>query len=51
MTHYTALNLSKLNVLDDFLITKIAIAYKDPDTGEEIPSYPDDLDLLDRSEA
>ncbi|RDA93119.1 hypothetical protein CP533_4085 [Ophiocordyceps camponoti-saundersi (nom. inval.)] len=50
INHYTALNLTKLDVLDDFPTIKIAIAYKDPDTGEEIPSYPADLDLLDRSE-
>ncbi|RDA89225.1 hypothetical protein CP532_0554 [Ophiocordyceps camponoti-leonardi (nom. inval.)] len=50
INHYTALNLTKLDVLDDFPTIKIAIAYKDPDTGEQIPSYPADLDLLDRSE-
>jgi len=26
------------------------IAYKDPQTGEEIPSFPADLDLLARAE-
>ncbi|PFH60502.1 hypothetical protein XA68_10851 [Ophiocordyceps unilateralis] len=50
INHYTALNLTKLDVLDTFPTIKIAIAYKNPDTGEEIPSYPADLDLLDRSE-
>ncbi|RYP26680.1 hypothetical protein DL768_011608 [Monosporascus sp. mg162] len=41
---------STLDVLDTFPTLKIAIAYKDPATGEEIPSYPADLDLLDRAE-
>lgn len=50
INHYTALNLTKLDVLDTFPAIKIAIAYKDPVTGEEIPSYPADLDLLDRAE-
>ncbi|RYP39579.1 hypothetical protein DL767_002127 [Monosporascus sp. MG133] len=50
INHYTALNLTKLDVLDTFPTLKIAIAYKDPATGEEIPSYPADLDLLDRAE-
>ncbi|KAF7561851.1 hypothetical protein G7046_g2275 [Stylonectria norvegica] len=47
---YTALNLTKLDVLDTFETIKIAIAYKDPETGEELPSYPADLDALDRAE-
>ncbi|RYP77974.1 hypothetical protein DL771_000833 [Monosporascus sp. 5C6A] len=50
INHYTALNLTKLDVLDTFPTLKIAIAYKDPVTGEEIPSYPADLDLLNRAE-
>ncbi|RYP62991.1 hypothetical protein DL769_007096 [Monosporascus sp. CRB-8-3] len=50
INHYTALNLTKLDVLDIFPTLKIAIAYKDPATGEEIPSYPADLNLLDRAE-
>jgi adenylosuccinate synthase len=29
---------------------QIAIAYKDPATGQEIPSFPADLSLLERAE-
>ena len=29
---------------------QIAVAYKNPDTGEEIPSFPADLALLERAE-
>ncbi|KAL7817981.1 Adenylosuccinate synthetase [Trichoderma longibrachiatum ATCC 18648] len=50
VNHYTALNLTKLDVLDTFRTIKIAIAYKDPETGEEIESYPASLDILDRAE-
>ncbi|RCI07909.1 hypothetical protein L249_5785 [Ophiocordyceps polyrhachis-furcata BCC 54312] len=49
INHYTALNLTKLDVLDDFPTIKIAIAYKDPDTGEASQRHTG-LDLLDRSE-
>lgn len=47
---YDSLNLSKLDVLDTFETLKIAIAYKDPRTGEELPSFPADLTLLERVE-
>ena len=47
---YTSLQLSKLDVLDSFDTLKIAIAYKDPETGEEIPSFPADISLLERVE-
>ncbi|EGR50168.1 uncharacterized protein TRIREDRAFT_58651, partial [Trichoderma reesei QM6a] len=50
VNHYTALNLTKLDVLDTFRTIKIAIAYKDPETGEELESYPASLDILDRAE-
>ncbi|KFA60003.1 hypothetical protein S40285_08553, partial [Stachybotrys chlorohalonatus IBT 40285] len=45
---YTALNLTKLDVLDDFETIKVAVAYKID--GEELMSYPADLGLLDQAE-
>lgn len=50
VNHYTALNLTKLDVLDTFPTIKIAIAYIDPETGEKLDSYPASLDVLDRAE-
>ncbi|UKZ92120.1 uncharacterized protein TrAFT101_007088 [Trichoderma asperellum] len=50
VNHYTALNLTKLDVLDTFPTIKIAIAYIDPVTGEKLDSYPASLDVLDRAE-
>jgi adenylosuccinate synthase len=47
---YDSLNLSKLDVLDTFDNIKIAIAYKDPKTGEELPSFPADPSLLEHLE-
>ncbi|KAL2757893.1 hypothetical protein ACRALDRAFT_2040225 [Sodiomyces alcalophilus JCM 7366] len=46
INHYTALNLTKLDILDTFPTIKVAVAYKDPETGEEIPSFPANLDQL-----
>ncbi|KAH7162398.1 Adenylosuccinate synthetase [Dactylonectria estremocensis] len=48
INYYTALNLTKLDVLDTFETIKIAIAYKVD--GEELSSYPADLELLERAE-
>ncbi len=48
INHYTALNLTKLDVLDTFETIKIAIAYVHPETGKELPSFPADLDLLSK---
>ncbi|KAH8651097.1 Adenylosuccinate synthetase [Xylariales sp. PMI_506] len=48
INYYTALNLTKLDVLDTFETIKIAIAYKLD--GEELDYYPADLDILDRAE-
>ncbi|CEI67462.1 unnamed protein product [Fusarium venenatum] len=50
INYYTALNLTKLDVLDTFETIKIAVAYKDPESGEELASYPADLDALDRAQ-
>lgn len=47
---YDSLNLSKLDVLDTFDKIKIAVAYKDPQTGEKMQSFPADPTLLDRVE-
>ncbi|KAF2674496.1 Adenylosuccinate synthetase [Microthyrium microscopicum] len=52
VNHYTALNITKLDVLDTFSTIKIAVGYNDPQTGKEIPSlFPADLGLLGRAEA
>jgi hypothetical protein len=42
----TSLNITKLDVLDTFPTIKVAVAYLDPVTGEELASFPADLDLL-----
>jgi adenylosuccinate synthase len=48
INYYDSLNLTKLDVLDTFETIKIAIAYKVD--GEELDSYPADLDILGRAE-
>ncbi|KAL4723229.1 Adenylosuccinate synthase [Fusarium chlamydosporum] len=48
INYYSALNLTKLDVLDTFETIKIAIAYKVD--GQELDHYPADLDLLERAE-
>lgn len=50
INHYTALNLTKLDVLDSFQTIKIATGYKDPQTGQELASFPASLDQLARVE-
>ncbi|KAH7137386.1 Adenylosuccinate synthetase [Dactylonectria estremocensis] len=50
INYYTSLNLTKLDVLDSFETIKVAIAYRDPETGKEITSYPADQKVLDRLE-
>lgn len=50
INHYTSLNLTKLDVLDTFPTLKVAVAYKDPATGEELDFFPADLSLLERCE-
>ncbi|KAH9885180.1 adenylosuccinate synthetase [Xylariomycetidae sp. FL2044] len=47
---YDCLQLSKLDVLGSFDKIKIGIAYKDPETGEELPSFPADASVLERVE-
>jgi adenylosuccinate synthase len=48
INYYTSLNLTKLDVLDTFETIKIAIAYKVD--GQELESYPADLEILERAE-
>ncbi|RFU79166.1 adenylosuccinate synthetase [Trichoderma arundinaceum] len=48
INYYDSLNLTKLDVLDTFETIKIAIAYTID--GEELDSYPADLDILNRAE-
>ena len=48
VNHYTALNLTKLDVLDTFPEIKIATAYQVD--GQIIDSFPADLELLARAE-
>jgi adenylosuccinate synthase len=71
INHYTALNLTKLDVLDGFekikvchrqvmtsfkkwtdtdTASQVAVAYKDPASGQEIEFFPADLGLLERCE-
>jgi adenylosuccinate synthase len=44
---YTQLNLTKLDVLDSFAEIKVAVAYRNRRTGEDIPSFPADLSVLE----
>ncbi|KAJ9142924.1 Adenylosuccinate synthetase [Pleurostoma richardsiae] len=48
VNHYTALNLTKLDVLDTFPVIKVAVAYKNPETGEELDHFPADLSFLEK---
>ncbi|KAI0130295.1 Adenylosuccinate synthetase [Xylariales sp. AK1849] len=50
INHYTSLNLTKLDVLDDFETIKVAIKYKGPDGQELDQMYPADLGLLEQCE-
>ncbi|KAL2170542.1 hypothetical protein VTG60DRAFT_4650 [Thermothelomyces hinnuleus] len=50
VNYYTSWNLTKLDVLDTFPTIKVAVAYKDPDTGEELGYFPADLGYLERCE-
>ncbi|RKF77241.1 Adenylosuccinate synthetase [Golovinomyces cichoracearum] len=43
---YTALNLTKLDILDDFPEVKIAMSYRRPGHTEIIEGFPADLDIL-----
>lgn len=45
VNHYTALNLTKLDVLDTFSTIQVAVAYIGPD-GEKLTTFPADLNIL-----
>ncbi|KAL9002216.1 MAG: hypothetical protein Q9188_004850, partial [Gyalolechia gomerana] len=47
VNHYTALNLTKLDILDSFPTIKVGTAYKDTLTGDILDSFPADLDVLE----
>jgi len=48
INHYEQLNLTKLDVLDSFETIRVAVAYTDPSTGEQLDYFPADLTTLDR---
>ena len=48
VNHYTSLNLTKLDILDDFDSIKVATAYKVD--GQILDSFPADLQRLSRVE-
>ncbi|KAL1989640.1 hypothetical protein VTN49DRAFT_6837 [Thermomyces lanuginosus] len=50
INHYTALNLTKLDVLDDFDEIKVAVAYKLPDGTRVEDSMPADARVLEKVE-
>ncbi|KAI5919038.1 Adenylosuccinate synthetase [Camillea tinctor] len=50
INHYTYLNLSKLDVLDSFSTIKVAVAYRHPESGEELDYFPADLGFLEQCE-
>ncbi|KAL5594733.1 hypothetical protein BROUX41_001647 [Berkeleyomyces rouxiae] len=50
INHYTSINLTKLDILDTFPTIKIAVAYKDPRTGENLASFPASQSLLEKVE-
>ncbi|GKT78385.1 adenylosuccinate synthetase [Colletotrichum tofieldiae] len=50
LNHYTALNLTKLDILDTFPTIKVAVAYKNKHTGEKFVSFPADLKALEDAE-
>ncbi|KAJ6780177.1 hypothetical protein PWT90_04405 [Aphanocladium album] len=50
VNQYDCLQLSKLDVLGTFETIKVGIAYKDKETGEEIPSFPANHAVLERVE-
>lgn len=47
---YTAINLTKLDILDTFPEIKIAVSYRHPVTQEKIEGFSADLDLLEKVE-
>ena len=47
---YTAINLTKLDILDGFPEIKVAVSYRHPETKEKIEGFPADLTLLEKVE-
>jgi len=50
VNHYTSLNLTKLDILDNLPEIKVAVAYRSTDDGSEIGAFPPDLSILKRIE-
>jgi adenylosuccinate synthase len=50
VNYYTAWNLTKLDVLDTFPTIKVAVAYKDPKSGNKLDYFPADLGYLESCE-
>jgi len=50
VNHYNLLNLAKLDVLDEFTDIKVAVAYRDPKTGDVLRSFPASPRVLARVE-
>ncbi|KAJ3554000.1 hypothetical protein NPX13_g10735 [Xylaria arbuscula] len=50
VNHYTSLSLSKLDILDKFPVIKLAVAYRDPETGEALENFPADPSILKKCE-
>lgn len=50
VNQYDSLQLSKLDVLGTLETIKVGIAYRDKETGEEIPNFPANIAVLDRVE-
>lgn len=48
INHYTSLNLTKLDILDDFDEIKVGVAYVLPDGTRSTSSYPADAEVLDK---
>jgi adenylosuccinate synthase len=48
VNHYTSLNVTKLDILDGLKELKVAVGYKVD--GEELASFPADLNILARAE-
>lgn len=47
---YTAINLTKLDILDDFPEIKVAVSYRHAETKEKIEGFPADLHVLETME-
>ncbi|KAF7118737.1 hypothetical protein CNMCM5793_008361 [Aspergillus hiratsukae] len=49
INHYTALNLTKLDILDDFDEIKVGVAYVLPDGTRLTDTYPADAEVLEKA--